>query len=114
VRRVLAHPGYTRTGLQHGTPTGLWRLLLGRVGNPLLAQPPERGALPQLYAATAPGVASGDFIGPGGPAELRGAPTRVPLAPTAADPATGRRLWDVSERLTGVRYAFDAPARGGC
>ncbi|RKN37000.1 oxidoreductase [Streptomyces hoynatensis] len=108
VRSILAHPGYTATRLQHGTPVGLWRLLLGRIGNPLLAQRPERGALPQLYAATWPGVESGAFIGPGGPAELRGAPARVPLAPRAADPETGRRLWEVSERLTGVRFALRA------
>ncbi|MEV1009461.1 oxidoreductase [Streptomyces sp. NPDC049881] len=110
VRSVLAHPGYTATGLQSGTPVGLWRFLLGRVGNPLLAQRPGRGALPQLYAATEPGVQGGEFIGPSGPAELRGAPTRVPLAPRAADQATARRLWTLSEELTGVHYPLPSPA----
>ncbi|WP_190079081.1 oxidoreductase [Streptomyces longisporoflavus] len=108
VRSVLAHPGYTATNLQYGTPIGLWRLVLGRIGNPLLAQRPADGALPQLYAATDPTVEGGQFIGPGGMAELRGAPARVQLAPVAADPDTGRRLWELSEQLTDVRFAFPA------
>ncbi|MEU3737720.1 oxidoreductase [Streptomyces sp. NPDC032198] len=108
IRSVLAHPGYTATNLQMGTPTGLWRVLLGRIGNPLFAQRPADGALPQLYAATDPEVESGQFIGPGGLAELRGAPTRVQLAPVAADTETGRRLWELSEQLTDVRFAFPA------
>ncbi|WTW95582.1 oxidoreductase [Streptomycetaceae bacterium NBC_01309] len=110
VRSVLAHPGYTATNLQTNGAVGLWRVVLGRIGNPLLAQRPDAGALPQLYAATEPGVASGDFIGPDGMAELRGAPKRVELAAHAADAETGRRLWELSERSTGVRFALPAPA----
>lgn len=108
VRSVLAHPGYTATNLQMGTPIGLWRVVLGRIGNPLFAQRPADGALPQLYAATEPGVESGQFIGPDGLAELRGAPTRVRPAPVASDAETGRRLWEVSEQLTDVRFTFPA------
>ncbi|MFI6515400.1 oxidoreductase [Spirillospora sp. NPDC050679] len=99
VRSVLAHPGYTSTGLQTGAPVGMVKLLYGRILAPL-AQSPDQGALPQLYAATAPDAASGHFIGPSGMAELRGAPKRVQLAPRATDPETGRRLWELSERLT--------------
>ncbi|MCZ1011042.1 oxidoreductase [Streptomyces lydicus] len=109
VRSVLSHPGYTATNLQVSAPVGLWRVVFGRIGNPLFAQPPSHGALPQLYAATAPSVEGGDFIGPDGLAELRGGPTRVELSSAAADPETGRRLWEVSERLTDVRFAFPAP-----
>lgn len=108
VRSALAHPGYTATSLQTRDTRGLTRLVFGRIGNPLLAQAPERGALPQLYAATAPDVAGGEFIGPDGPAELRGAPTRVRLSDAAADAGTGRRLWEVSEGLTGVRFPVTA------
>ncbi|WP_093875011.1 oxidoreductase [Streptomyces sp. TLI_105] len=104
VRSVLAHPGYTATNLQMKDTSGLAKLFFGRIGNPLLAQRPERGALPQLYAATDASVAGGEFIGPDGMGELRGAPTRVRLSEAAADPGTGRRLWEESERLTGVRY----------
>ncbi|MFI9746483.1 oxidoreductase [Streptomyces sp. NPDC052494] len=108
VRSLLAHPGYTATNLQTRDTRGLTRLVFGRIGNPLLAQSPERGALPQLYAATDPAVEGGEFIGPDGPAELRGAPTRVRLSDAAADAETGRRLWEVSEELTGVRFAVTA------
>lgn len=110
VRSVLAHPGYTATHLQTSAPIGLWRVVLGRIGNPLFAQRPAEGALPQLYAATEPEVHSGEFIGPGGLAELRGAPRRVRLAPAAADPEAGRRLWELSEHVTDVRFAFEAAA----
>ncbi|EIV92483.1 dehydrogenase of unknown specificity [Frankia sp. QA3] len=99
VRSVLAHPGYTSTNLQTSAPVGMVKLLFGRILTPL-AQSPDQGALPQLYAATAPDVESGQFIGPDGMAELRGAPKRVRLAPAAADAETGRRLWELSERLT--------------
>ncbi|MEU6166290.1 oxidoreductase [Streptomyces tanashiensis] len=104
VRSVLAHPGYTATSLQMKDTSGLAKLFFGRIGNPLLAQRPERGALPQLYAATDPSVEGGEFIGPDGMGELRGTPTRVRLSDAAGDPGTGRRLWEESERLTGVRF----------
>ncbi|MFF2010297.1 oxidoreductase [Streptomyces sp. NPDC058195] len=110
VLSLLAHPGYTSTGLQTGAPVAAVRLLYGRLLRPL-AQTPERGALPQLYAATHPDARGGEFIGPDGPAELRGRPTRVRLAPAAADPGTGRRLWELSERLTGVRFTLPEPER---
>ncbi|WP_343948941.1 oxidoreductase [Nonomuraea longicatena] len=103
VRSLLAHPGYTSTSLQTGGPVGLVSLLFGRILSPL-AQAADQGALPQLYAATAPDAASGQFFGPDGRGELRGAPTRVRLAPTATATEIGRRLWEVSEKLTGVRF----------
>ena len=100
---VFAHPGYSATNLQSTGPTGLMKAAL-RIGNRLLAQPPERGALPTLYAATAPGVEGGEYFGPDGTQELRGYPTRVSAIREANDPEVGRRLWDVSTELTGVRY----------
>ncbi|WP_406136180.1 oxidoreductase [Streptomyces sp. NBC_01089] len=109
VRSVLAHPGYTSTNLQTSSPVGMVKLLFGRILLPL-AQSPDQGALSQLYAATAPSAAGGQFIGPDGMAELRGAPKVVELAPRAADAETGRRLWELSEKLTAVRFAFPAAA----
>ncbi|MGI5532084.1 oxidoreductase [Streptomyces syringium] len=105
VRSLLAHPGYTATNLQTSGPVGVVKVLFGRILTPL-AQSPDQGALPQLYAATAPDVESGQFIGPDGLAELRGAPTRVKLSPAAADAETGRRLWELSEQLTDVPFVF--------
>ncbi|MEK8104228.1 SDR family NAD(P)-dependent oxidoreductase [Micromonospora sp. M12] len=108
VRSILAHPGYTATNLQFAATTGLWKVLLGRLGNPLLAQPVESGAWPQLYAATDPAVRAGDFIGPDGRNEMRGHPKPVQLSAAATDAENGRRLWEVSEKATGVEYVFRA------
>ncbi|WP_030397509.1 MULTISPECIES: oxidoreductase [Kitasatospora] len=109
VRSLLAHPGYTATNLQTSSPVGMVKVLFGRILTPL-AQAPDQGALPQLFAATAAEVESGQFIGPDGMAELRGTPKVVQLAPSAADAETGKRLWELSERLTAVRFAFPAVA----
>jgi NAD(P)-dependent dehydrogenase (short-subunit alcohol dehydrogenase family) len=103
VKSVLAHPGYSATNLQLSGPTGLMKAFL-RVSNKLVAQDVERGALPQLYAATMADVEGGEFIGPDGSFEARGHPTRVEPVERARDPDLGRRLWEDSEQLTGVRY----------
>jgi NAD(P)-dependent dehydrogenase (short-subunit alcohol dehydrogenase family) len=105
---VLAHPGYSATNLQSSGPTGI-AVLAMKVGNALLAQKAERGVLPQLYAATAPGVRGGQYFGPSGFQEMRGDPTEVQAVPEAHDPAIGRRLWAVSEGLTGVTYPLPEP-----
>jgi NAD(P)-dependent dehydrogenase (short-subunit alcohol dehydrogenase family) len=109
IKSVLAHPGYTATNLQLSGPTGAMRALL-RVTNKLVAQGVERGALPQLYAATARDVVGGGFYGPDGFNEIRGYPARVEPVERAQDPELGRRLWEVSEELTGVGYLDTAPA----
>ncbi|MET7356978.1 oxidoreductase [Streptomyces sp. NPDC005562] len=109
VRSLLAHPGYTSTNLQTSSPAGMVKFLFGRLLLPL-AQTPAQGALPTLFAATDPSVTGGQFIGPDGMAELRGAPKTVELAPRASDAESGRRLWDLSEELTSVRFAFPAAA----
>ncbi|MEU6995129.1 oxidoreductase [Streptomyces sp. NPDC046465] len=109
VRSVLAHPGYTATNLQTSSPVGMVKFLFGGLLKPL-AQSPDQGALSQLYAATAPNVAGGQFIGPDGMGELRGSPKVVELAPRASDAETCRRLWQLSEEQTSVRFAFRAAA----
>jgi hypothetical protein len=70
----------------------------------LQTQPVEQGALPQLYAATAPGVRGGQFFGPAGRRERRGPAVEVRPSPEAADPALGQRLWAAAEALTGITY----------
>jgi NAD(P)-dependent dehydrogenase (short-subunit alcohol dehydrogenase family) len=102
---VLAHPGLTRTNL---TPRA-WehRGRLGRViarAGLLATQPVERGALPQLRAATDPALRGGEFLGPSRLGETRGPVTEVRPSRDAADPAIGERLWTVAERLTDVSY----------
>jgi NAD(P)-dependent dehydrogenase (short-subunit alcohol dehydrogenase family) len=100
---VLAHPGYSATNLQSTGPTGVMKTFLA-VGNKILAQGADRGALPQLFAATAPGVDGGQFFGPDGFMQGRGAPTEVQPVGRARDEETATKLWQVSEQLTGVKY----------
>ncbi|GAC1660312.1 MAG: oxidoreductase [Candidatus Dormibacteraceae bacterium] len=107
---LAAHPGYSATNLQLSGPLLHERLMM-RLSNRLIAQSAEMGALPILYAATAPGLQGGSYIGPDGPAEMRGHPTLVSATDLAYDEEDARRLWDISERLTGVKYDFRAPAR---
>jgi len=101
---VFAHPGYSATNLQSSGPTGLMKGFLA-IGNRLFAQSAEQGALPQLYAATAAGVEGGTYYGPDGFGEFRGSPQITKAIPAAYDEATGARLWEVSEQLTGVDYS---------
>src|SRR5919201_1726555 len=111
VKSLAAHPGYSATNLQSTGPPVLDRLVMV-VTNRLMAQSVEMGALPILYAATEPGLEGGTYFGPDGPGEQRGHPTRVGSSAAARDEAVARRLWDVSEELTGVRFEFGADARG--
>ncbi len=108
---VLAHPGYTATNLQSTGPTGIMKPLLA-VGNRVFAQNAAQGALPTLYAATAPDVKGGDYYGPDGFQELRGRPAKVNVIAEGRDPAVGRRLWEVSEELTGVEYPLPGEGAG--
>ncbi|NKQ58462.1 SDR family NAD(P)-dependent oxidoreductase [Amycolatopsis sp. K13G38] len=106
---VAAHPGYTATGLSpamaRSYPNKVVSAVIGGVthlGDLLIAQNVGTGALPQLYAATAPGVNGGDYVGPAGPGELRGYPKIVqPLRP-ALDHGTGAALWELTAKLTGI------------
>lgn len=105
IRSVLAHPGYSATNLQRSGPTGLLHLFM-RIGNRLLAQSAEMGALNLLYAATAPDVESGQFIGPDGRNEMKGHPTFVQPVAAARDAELARKFWELSERLSGISPTF--------
>jgi NAD(P)-dependent dehydrogenase (short-subunit alcohol dehydrogenase family) len=108
---VAAHPGYTRTGLLAAGPTvgggarAMLHGLVGGLGNHLVAQPPQAGVLPQLFAATAPDIAGSSYWGPSGVGEFRGevAPARV--SRPARDRELARALWELTEAQTGVRHA---------
>jgi hypothetical protein len=82
----------------------------GRIVNVLfrfVAQSDDRGSWPLLYAATSSQVRGGGYYGPDGIAEIKGTPVEVKPKPDALDPAAGKRLWEISETLTGVRYEFE-------
>ena len=104
VKSLAAHPGYAATNLQRAAPPLVDRIVM-KVGNAVIAQSDEMGALPTLFAATQPGLEGGMYIGPDGPGEQRGYPKVVQPNKAARDEQTARRLWEVSEELTGVSVA---------
>lgn len=108
VRALAAHPGVAATNLQ-SHDASLLRNLLYRLVNDTIAQNGEAGALSSLYAAVQdlPGAS---YVGPDGMFEMRGAPCLVGRSAAASDPATARRLWTVSEELTGVTFPQPAAA----
>jgi NAD(P)-dependent dehydrogenase (short-subunit alcohol dehydrogenase family) len=104
---VACHPGYAATNLQRVGPRmreSSFLESISNLGNRLLAQSAAMGALPTLYAAAAPDVRGGDYIGPDGFGEIRGHPRKVDSSARSRDPGDAARLWEVSEALTGVRY----------
>ncbi|WUI02268.1 oxidoreductase [Spirillospora sp. NBC_00431] len=108
---VAAHPGYAATNLQQAGPRMRGSTLMEKangVANVLVAQSAATGALPPLYAATAPDVQGGACYGPR-LFQYRGAPVKVVTPPRADRPGQGERLWRISEELTSVTYA-SAPA----
>jgi len=101
---VAAHPGLSKTNIaDYGTDL---KTRMVRIFGAMLMQSDAMGALPTLYAATSPEVRGGTYIGPDGMGEMKGYPTVVKPRPQALNEADGRRLWEVSEKLTGVVYPF--------
>jgi NAD(P)-dependent dehydrogenase (short-subunit alcohol dehydrogenase family) len=112
---VACHPGYAATNLQYRGPEqsgSRLRYAIMKVANTVVAQSAEQGALPLLYAATAPDVEGGEYYGPGGLMSMRGAPEKQQSNEASRDEADARRLWSRSEELTGVEYDLEglAPA----
>ncbi|MDT0572169.1 oxidoreductase [Streptomyces sp. DSM 3412] len=103
---AAAHPGYASTNLQTAGPSaegrkGVERFM--RIGNRFFAQSAEAGALPTLYAATAPDVRPDSFIGPSF-VMWRGTPAPSLRASWTRNDRAGERLWAASEELTGITY----------
>lgn len=100
-----AHPGISRTelipnGAGKNSPAGIARRLFG----PVFFQPAAHGAWPSLYAATAKEAAGGAYYGPSRMNEMRGYPTVAKIAPQAKDIEVASKLWEVSEKLTNVKF----------
>ncbi|MCB8945656.1 MAG: SDR family NAD(P)-dependent oxidoreductase [Ardenticatenaceae bacterium] len=94
---TAAHPGWTVTGLQKG--------FLHKASE-WIGQQPEMGALPTLRAALDPKAQRNDYFGPSGFMEMRGYPQKVETSAAAKDSDLAQRLWHVSEKMTGVSYAW--------
>ncbi|HEX6352235.1 SDR family NAD(P)-dependent oxidoreductase [Actinophytocola sp.] len=99
---TAAHPGMSDTELIRNVPTAV--RLGARLVTPLIAQKATMGALPTLRAATDPAVLGGQYYGPDGLGESRGHPEVVTSSNQSYDVALQRRLWTVSEDLTGVKF----------
>lgn len=108
---IAVHPGVAKTNI------GTNRRNLGRFGvmdhlvgtviplvASLLGQSAQGGALPTLYAATTPDAQGGGFYGPDGFREMKGSPAPAKIKASAQDMEAAKRLWQVSEALTGTRY----------
>jgi hypothetical protein len=104
---VAAHPGYADTELQaKGAKMKGSRIGVGsfNLANRIIAQPAHMGALPSLYAATAPDVEQGAFYGPGGFMNLKGWPVKDTPDPKRVKDDVARKLWELSESLTGQNF----------
>jgi NAD(P)-dependent dehydrogenase (short-subunit alcohol dehydrogenase family) len=101
---AAAHPGYAATHLQEGQGQPAVEALM-RLGNKVLAQTDQQGAWPSLYAATMPDVLGDSYYGPH-LMGLRGHPVPTWRTGLAKDTDDARKLWDISEELTKVRYTF--------
>jgi NAD(P)-dependent dehydrogenase (short-subunit alcohol dehydrogenase family) len=99
---LAAHPGGSNTELTRNVPR-LVKPVVDAVW-PLMSQSPEMGALPTLRAATDPSAQGGQYYGPDGFRETRGYPVIVKSSKQSHDEDLQRRLWTVSEELTGVTY----------
>ena len=111
VLSVACHPGYANTDLQLVGPRmsgSKVMMCLSRMSNALVAQSPEGGSWPTVMAATDSTVENGDYIGPSGLLELGGTPKKCGRSKRANNTDDARRLWKVSETLTGVRYLTSA------
>ncbi len=99
---LASHPGFTKSELMRHSP-GWLRFLADTAGQPFY-QGADKGATPALRAATDPGAHGGEYYGPSGFMELKGSPVVVKSTARSHDEAKQKRLWEESERLTGVTH----------
>ena len=107
---TAAHPGYAATNLQSHSDSGPIDLFM-KLGNLALAQSLEDGALPTIYAALED-IPGDSYAGPGGLGRIQGQAEARRALQGGQGHDVARRLWDVSEELTGVRFPLGADATG--
>ena len=115
---LAAHPGWASTDIIANGPiagggASVWKYRIAQLIWPFLAQPAAAGALPVLFAATAPAARGGAYYGPQNRPETKGPPGPARIAPQAEDAAAAARLWEMSEQLVGLRAAVPLPGRDG-
>lgn len=107
---LAAHPGYASTNLQTaGAIMSNARIKekLSSFGNLLFAQSQEMGALPSILAIAGEEVSNGDFYGPGGFMNMRGFPKKVPSSKRSHNKDDAKRLWEISEKLSGIDFTIE-------
>ncbi|MGW1777441.1 oxidoreductase [Streptomyces sp. NPDC002104] len=107
---VAAHPGLSATGLWHDEAPA-WLRPVSAAALRWLGQPAAGAALPTLRAATDPLVPGGSYLGPGGVSECQGGAVPARSSRASRDVIAQIRLWELSQELTGVRYARDSARR---
>jgi NAD(P)-dependent dehydrogenase (short-subunit alcohol dehydrogenase family) len=102
---IAAHPGLAHTDLvANGSGRNSFFGVVSYVLGPLLWQSAAQGSLPTLFAATAPNAVGGAYYGPDGFGGFKGLPVLAHVVSQARDAHAARRLWELSERLTGVTF----------
>lgn len=111
IKSIAVHPGVARTSIgANRRQLGAFRLgdhlitAILSIVLPFLGQSARQGALPTLFAATDPRAEGGGFYGPGGFGDMKGAPAPARIKPGGQDMAAARRLWEITEELTGARF----------
>jgi NAD(P)-dependent dehydrogenase (short-subunit alcohol dehydrogenase family) len=107
VASLACHPGIAATNLGYAGPRMLGSAFgetLVQLYSSIAAQSAAAGALPTLYAGFAAEAMSGDYIGPDGIGELRGAPRKVSSSLFSRSQPVAKRLWQVSEQATGIPF----------
>lgn len=106
VLSVAAHPDMSDTNLFKHVPKFVTAIFGGLIRS-LMVQSPENGAKPTLYAALGTDIQGGDYIGPDGWQELKGEAVKVKGTKLSEDMEVAKKLWDVSEKLTGLKFNFN-------
>lgn len=104
---VAVHPGSVKSTMLYRYEVQDILHLLMRIGEALFGQSPKEGALPSIYASTAPGVEGGSLYGPDKFFEIRGNPTKVAPAPEANNTLITRQLWEYTEMLLGEKFDME-------
>lgn len=107
-KAVMAHPGYSATNITESpdASSNAFMGLITKLGGLLVAQSAKAGALPTVMAATDAAAQGGEYYGPKGMGGMRGVPQIVQPGKIAQDDANAKALWDLSEEMTGVKFAI--------
>lgn len=96
---LVAHPGFSATNLLNRRGNPLLDGMMNLINSLPVAQTPDKGALPELYAATVPDLPGGTYVGPDGFLEMQGYPKIVTSKKVSYNSELARELWERCEEL---------------